>query len=91
MSTYPPSGSGGFGRRLEEAMNLIETELRQAVAHMNDSVVPQVRRESIAAMRAMSDRLRELADRLEVTTPPPPAGEGTATPGPAKPEKDSRI
>lgn len=72
-------------------MNLIETELRQAVAHMNDSVVPQVRRESIAAMRAMADRLRDLADRLEVTTPTPPGAAGINNPGPANPEKDSRI
>lgn len=72
MSTYPPPGPGmgGFGQRIEEAIELIELELRHAVAYMNDAVVPQVRRESIAAMRNMSDTLRKLADRFEAATPP---------------------
>ncbi len=40
-------------------------ELRHAVAYVNDAVVPQVRKESITAMRKMSDTLRNLADRIE--------------------------
>ncbi len=64
MSTPPPP-PGGFGRRIEEAMELIEMELRHAVGYFNDAVVPQVRRESIAAMRTVADRLRNLADRLD--------------------------
>lgn len=46
-------------------MELIEMELRHAVAYVNDAVVPQVRGESIAAMRKVSDKLRNLADRME--------------------------
>jgi hypothetical protein len=73
MSTYPTPG--GFGRSIEEAMERIEAELRQAVAYVNDAVVPQVRRESIAAMRTMADMLRNLADRVEASgrpgAPPP--------------------
>lgn len=67
MSTNPPPGSGpgGVGRRIEEAVELIEMELRHAVAYVNDAVVPQVRRESISAMRSLSDTLRNLADRFE--------------------------
>jgi hypothetical protein len=53
------------GQRIEEAMELIEMELRHAIAHVNDAVVPQVRNESITAMRKMSDTLRNLADRIE--------------------------
>ena len=64
MSTPPPP-PGGFGRRIEEAMELIQMELRHAVAYVNDAVVPQVRRESITAMRSVADSLRNLADRLE--------------------------
>jgi len=53
------------GHRLEEAIELIEMELRHAVAYVNDAVIPQVRGESISAMRKVSDTLRNLADRLE--------------------------
>lgn len=67
MNTYPPPGpgTGGVGQRIEEAMELIEMELRHAIAYVNDAVVPQVRNESITAMRKMSDTLRNLADRIE--------------------------
>jgi hypothetical protein len=67
MSSYPPPppGPGGVGRRLEEAMEIIEMELRHAVAYVNDAVVPQVRRESISAMRTVADTLRSLADRMD--------------------------
>jgi hypothetical protein len=79
MSSYPPPGPGsgpgpnpgGVGRRLEEAMELIEMELRHAVAYVNDAIVPQVRTESIAAMRTVADKLRNLADRLDQKGPRP--------------------
>lgn len=73
MGTYPPPpGPGGVGRRIEEAMELIEMELRHAVAYVNDAVVPQVRRESISAMRTMAETLRDLADRIEQAANRPP-------------------
>ena len=72
MSTYPPPGPGGVGRRIEEAVELIEMELRHAIAYVNDAVVPQVRSESISAMRTMSDKLRALADRLDQNQGPRP-------------------
>ncbi len=67
MSTYPPPGPGpgGVGRRIEEAVELIEMELRHTIAYVNDAVVPQVRKESITAMRKLSDTLRTLADRMD--------------------------
>ena len=68
MSTYPPPGPGGVGRRIEEAVELIEMELRHAVAYVNDAVVPQVRKESISAMRTLADTLQKLADRVEKGT-----------------------
>jgi len=46
-------------------MELIEMELRHAIAYVNDAVIPQVRSESISAMRKMSDTLSNLADRLD--------------------------
>jgi len=68
MSTYPPPPGpppGGVGRRIEEAVELIEMELRHAIGYVNDAVIPQVRSESISAMRKMSDTLRNLADRMD--------------------------
>ena len=65
MGSYPPPGPGGVGRRIEEAVELIEMELRHAVAYVNDAVVPQVRKESISAMRTLAESLQKLADRVE--------------------------
>ncbi len=65
-ANYPPGpGASRVGQRIEEAMELIEMELRHAIAYVNDAVIPQVRRESISAMRAAADTLRNLADRFE--------------------------
>lgn len=61
----PGQGPGGLGGRIEEAVELIEMELRHAIAYVNDAVIPQVRKESISAMRGLSDTLRNLADRIE--------------------------
>ncbi|MFP5237681.1 MAG: hypothetical protein ACLGSD_17435 [Acidobacteriota bacterium] len=72
MSSYPPPGPPppyGVGRRIEEALELIEMELRHVVNYVNDEVVPQVRRESISAMRTVADKLRDLADKMDKRTP----------------------
>ena len=67
MSSYPPPPPPGpsVGHRLDEALELIEMELRHAIAYVNDAVVPQVRSESISAMRKLSESLRNLADRMD--------------------------
>ena len=67
MSTNPPygPGAGGVNRRIEEAIELIEMELRHAAAYVNDAVIPQVRSESITALRTVADTLRNFADRLD--------------------------
>jgi len=61
----PKPGVGGVGQRIEEAMELIEMELRHAIGYVNDAVIPQVRKESIHAMRMAADTLHNLADRFE--------------------------
>jgi hypothetical protein len=61
----PSTGASSVGQRIDEAMELIEMELRHAIAYVNDAVIPQVRRESISAMRTAADTLRNLADRFE--------------------------
>jgi len=74
MSSYPPPpppppppgpSIGGVGARIEDAIELIEMELRHTVAYVNDAVVPQVRKESITALRTVAGKLRDLADRFE--------------------------
>jgi hypothetical protein len=65
MSAYPPPPPGGVGQRIEEAIELIEMELRHAAAYVNDAVIPHVRRESISAMRTLADTLKNLADRMD--------------------------
>jgi len=65
MGTYPPPGPDSIGRRIEEAVELIEMELRHTIAYVNDAVIPQVRSESVSALRTVSEKLRELADRFE--------------------------
>ena len=85
MSSYPPPptgyphdpGVGGVGRRIEEALELIEMELRHAAAYINDAVIPQVRIESIAAMRTLADSLHRFADKLDSKRPNPPRGPGS--------------
>src|ERR1700685_1236649 len=88
MSSYPPPpppppgspfGPGGVGHRLEEAVELIEMELRHAIAYVNDAVIPQVRRESISAMRTAAEPLRTLADRFEQRSGTAPGPRSTAT------------
>lgn len=82
MSTYPPPGPppGSVGRRIEEAIELIEMELRHAIAYVNDAVIPQVRRESISAMRNVAETLHNLADRMD--RPRPNANSGPKGPQP---------
>ncbi len=81
MSTNntPNSGGPGIGHRIEEAVELIEMELRHAIAYVNDAVIPQVRRESISAMRTAADTLRTLADRFEQRSGAASSPRSTAT------------
>jgi hypothetical protein len=53
------------GRRIDEAIELIEMELRHAAEYVNDAVIPEIRSESIAAVRKAADALRKFADRLD--------------------------
>lgn len=86
MGTYPPPpGQGGVGRRIEEAIELIEMELRHAAAYINANVIPQVRTESISALRTAADAMRKFADHLDQQTQAsqqtqPPANPAAAPP-----------
>ncbi len=73
MSGYPPTGGGkGAARRIEEAIERIEREVHRAIGYINDAVIPEVRKESIAAMRRVAETLQKLADRMEQPRQGPP-------------------
>ena len=78
MSSYPPYGSGApgpwqgsIGQRIDEAIEVIEMEVRHAAKYVNDAVIPQVRAESITALRNVANSLRSFADRLDSNQTPP--------------------
>ena len=91
MSTNntPNWGGPGIGHRIEEAVELIEMELRHAIAYVNDAVIPQVRRESISAMRTAADTLRTLADRFEQRNNAAASARGNQTGERGNPANDS--
>jgi hypothetical protein len=82
----PGSGPARVGQRIDEAIELIEMELRHAIAYVNDAVIPQVRRESISAMRVAADTLRSLADRFEQASSPTPNRPSNQSPNQEKNE-----
>lgn len=51
--------------RLRGAGERVEEELRRAVRYLEDEVVPEVRRNSSAGLRALSERLGKLAEQLD--------------------------
>jgi hypothetical protein len=62
-----PSPGPTVGQRLDETIARIETELRHAVNYVNDDVLPQVRKESISALRTAADSLHTLANRIDAS------------------------
>ena len=64
MNAYASSHEG-FGRRLEDLMESVEAEIRQAVSYVDRVVVPEVRREAGGAARVLAGHLERLADRLD--------------------------
>jgi hypothetical protein len=89
MSSYPPPPPGGpppggVAQRIEEAIELIEMEIRHAAAYVNAAVVPEVRRESISALRNISNTLRSFADRLDQRSPQQPAQHQPPPPPPGQ-------
>jgi len=71
-------------QRLHEAGSRVEEDLRRVIKYINDEVVPDVRRNSSAALRAAAAELHRLAqkmdDRAGRTPPPPPPPGGTSKP-----------
>lgn len=64
--TDPPSeDKRSLEERLREAGERVEDELRRAVRYIDGEIVPEVRRNGVAALRTASDHLRKLADHID--------------------------
>ncbi len=55
-------------QRMEVAGTRVEEDLRKAIAFLNDEVVPDVRRNGSAALRAAATELQRLAEHIENNT-----------------------
>ena len=60
-----PSDFDRTKRKLNEAASKIEQEIRNAVQHLNDNVIPKVRTEGTQPLRNVAQELQKLADRLD--------------------------
>lgn len=67
MDSYSPPGrgTGRVADRFEDVIDRIEFEVKHAVQYVNDAVVPQVRAESIQALRTLGETLQKLAERMD--------------------------
>jgi hypothetical protein len=54
-----------FSRQVEEFMEGVTAELRHAALYMEKVVVPEVRRDSGRALRAIADQLDRFADKVD--------------------------
>jgi prophage antirepressor-like protein len=68
MSPEPVPPSSSF----EEAARRVEAELRRWLASFNDEVLPSLRRDGSAALRAAAGKLAQLADALVRSQPRQP-------------------
>jgi F0F1-type ATP synthase membrane subunit b/b' len=52
-------------RKIHEAVERVERELKQVITYLNDEVVPTVRKESSGALRTAAEQLTRLADYMD--------------------------
>jgi hypothetical protein len=71
-------------QQLRDAAARAEEELRRVMAYINDEVVPDIRRNGSQALRAASDELQKLAQRMDDRR----AASGQVPPEPPAAEKD---
>ena len=67
MNAYagPGTGFSDFGRSVDEWLDRAKAEVRQAVAYVDQVIVPEVRHETGGAMRTVAVHLERWADRLD--------------------------
>ena len=52
-------------RKIHEAVDRVERELKQVIRYLNDEVVPTVRQDSSRALRNAAEQLAKLADYMD--------------------------
>jgi len=65
-------------QKLHEAGARVEEDLKRLVTYINDEVVPDVRRNGSAALKAAAAELQRLAEKMDDRRGPPPPPAGTA-------------
>ena len=58
--------------RLRGVAAQVETDLKRFITHLNDEVVPDVRRNGSSALKSAAAELAKLARRMEEQNPPSP-------------------
>ena len=79
----PTTPKRPWEQRLHEAGSRLDEDLRSFINYVNDEIVPDVRRNGSAALRAAAAELHRLAQRMDDRSgrtpppppPPPPSGE----------------
>jgi hypothetical protein len=51
--------------KIHETTEKAEEELKRLIAYLNDEVVPDVRRHSVAGLRSAAEALQALAQKME--------------------------
>ena len=69
MTGQTRGGFEEFGRKVDqkvgETMPRLEEEVKKVIAYLNDEVVPDIRANSLKALRTASEQLNKLADKWE--------------------------
>jgi hypothetical protein len=80
----PYEESRPWEQQVREAAARAEEELHRVVTYINDEVVPDIRRNGSQALRAASEQLQKLAQRMDerraAAEQAPPPGKGTPKP-----------
>ena len=61
----PLPTSDETNRKIHQAVERVERELKQVIVYLNDEVVPTVRKESSSALRTAAEQLAKLADYMD--------------------------
>jgi hypothetical protein len=58
--------------KLREAASHVEDDVRRVITYINDEVVPDVRKNGSAALKAAAAELHRLAERMDQSNQQPP-------------------
>jgi hypothetical protein len=72
-------------QHLRDAATRVEADVKRLITYINDEVVPDVRRNGSAALRAAAAEIERLAGRMEDASNPPPPPRPPTTPPKSEP------